>query len=792
MACYEVCLTLLALITCHVSANYEYGRLKSLNSEIATSPWNKQYEVYESASSEVLPSYSFYKLRKNRSTDRFGSPSEPYPIKKELIEQKSLKKVPFHSFTNKDSTKYKELTHDSGIAHCQEIKSTEKDELQKSITCYNCKDPKTKSTYQRCLYNHPEERTSANTNVERYLSAPTNFRYRRFSSERNEDNYGRRRNPYRFADEYFTDATHDIPAAYTNKEEKCDKIVKDSMVCMVCKDTKTNGKYEQCSYVKQPYEKAYSYKKSSSLGKPQEEKEDNGERPESTSYSEVSDSKAVNQPNDRSPSTRESPEYSYPSKDYSEKVNEQEEIQNAPSADCKQIEKDSKTCTVCKDFKRGGTYEKCTYNYQPSDKLYKYSRSKSFGHPDKTSDSIRDSNKTQTSKNYDYPHSSESTHDYQDKLSTHPRRTDRIIQVQEDSNDETDSVSYDHPPDYSSDYSSPDGSSNYQSSSSDDRPESYKGQKTPYSEHSEDISADKCETVQKDSMTCTVCKDPNTGNDFERCSYSYQPNDKLFSYSKSSSFGKPESDKSEQTSSDGAESARESYVEHIPKQSYEASTASEANSRDDPEGRKEAVDVGYLDTAKKKAEIEEFMQNFRKEDRSNCKKVMRDKMTCYKCVDEQGFQKEECAFVTGHEPDGKDQLAFHEVKEFQVDSTSQNRDYEPPSLTSSTKTEAVASHARDFKPSSSTKTKTKVEALEPTASASGNSYETRLEKPDNDYPDEASEHTAGETKEAEPYDYTSETRSKYDKVLKLTLPAYMFTTSEHEAAFDEIVASSHT
>ncbi|XP_011635393.1 LOW QUALITY PROTEIN: uncharacterized protein LOC105426030 [Pogonomyrmex barbatus] len=573
MACYEVCLTLLALITCHVSANYEYGRLKSLNSEIATSPWNKQYEVYESASSEVLPSYSFYKLRKNRSTDRFGSPSEPYPIKKELIEQKSLKKVPFHSFTNKDSTKYKELTHDSGIAHCQEIKSTEKDELQKSITCYNCKDPKTKSTYERCLYNHPEERTSANTNVERYLSAPTNFRYRRF-------------------------------------------------------------------------------------------------------------------------------------------------------------------------------------------KIHKFSI---------------------------------------DKLSTHPRRTDRIIQVQEDSNDETDSVSYDRPPDYSSDYSIPDVSSNYQSSSSNNRPESYKGQETPYSEHSEDISADKCKTVQKDSMTCTVCKDPNTGNDFERCSYSYQPSDKLFSYSKSSSFGKPENnDKSEQTSSDeeqssdGAENAKESYEEHVPKQSYEASTASEAkNSRDGPEEKKEAVDVGYLDTAKKKAEIEEFMQNFRKEDRSNCKKVMRDKMTCYKCVDEQGFQKEECAFVAGHEPD-KDQLAFHEVKEFQVDSTSQKRDYKPSSsTTSSTKTEAVASHARDFKPSSSTKTKTKVEALEPTASASGNSYETRLEKPDNDYPDEAS-HTGAETKEAEPYDYTSETRSKYDKVLKLTLPAYMFTTSEHEAAFDEIVASSHT
>jgi len=236
--------------------------------------------------------------------------------------------------------------------------------------------------------------------------------------DRDYNNYGRRRNPYRFTDEYFTDATRDVPAAYENKGEKCDKIVKDSMVCMVCKDLKTNGKYEQCSYVKQPHEKAYSYVKSSSFGKPREN--DSDERPES-SNSEGSDYEASDRQKDRSPSTVESREYSYPSKDYSETstANEQDEVQDAPSADCKQIEKDSKTCTVCKDSKTGGTYEKCTYNYQPSDKLYKYSRSKSFGYPDKTSDSTRDLNKSQTSeksKNFDYPQSSESTYDYLGKL----------------------------------------------------------------------------------------------------------------------------------------------------------------------------------------------------------------------------------------------------------------------------------------------------------------------------------------------------------------------------------------
>lgn len=236
-------------------------------------------------------------------------------------------------------------------------------------------------------------------------------------SYRNKDySYGRQPNPYRFTDEYFTDATHNVQAAYENKGEKCNKIVKDSMVCMVCKDAKTNGKYEQCSYVKQPHEKAYSYVKSSSFGKPQEQKNDSDKRPES-SHSESSDFEVSNQKD--SPSIVKSHEYSYPSKDYPEKIstkNEQDEVQDAPSTDCQQVQKDSKTCTVCKDSKTGGTYEKCTYNYQPSDKLYKYSRSKSFGYPDKTSDSIRDLNQTQTAKNFDYPQNSESTYDYPGKF----------------------------------------------------------------------------------------------------------------------------------------------------------------------------------------------------------------------------------------------------------------------------------------------------------------------------------------------------------------------------------------
>lgn len=271
-------------------------------------------------------------------------------------------------------------------------------------------------------------------------------------------------------------------------------------------------------------------------------------------------------------------------------------------------------------------------------------------------------------------------------------------------------------------------------------------------------------------MTCTVCKDPKTGNDFERCSYSYEPSDKLFSYSKSKSFNsskdndRPQKTSREDEQSDGSDTARGSY-EHAP-ETYEASATDEARSEDDEEGKSEVI-PGYVHTAKKKAEIEGFLRDFRKEDRSKCKKIIRDKMTCYQCTDESGAQKEECVFVAGREP-SKEQLAFHEVKEFQIGS---------------------ASHVNRHKFPGPTKTPADADPLEPAMSASKNSY-VRLEKPDNEYPDET-RHTAEETKEAEPYDYTSETRAVYDKVLGLTLPAYMFATSEHEAAFDEVVASSH-
>lgn len=247
-----------------------------------------------------------------------------------------------------------------------------------------------------------------------------------------DDYHGRPRNPYRFTEDYFIGATHDVPSAYENKGEVCDKVIKDSMVCMVCKEPKTNGKYEQCSYVKQPREKAYSYTKSSSFGKPEEQGDDSADQPEETSYpgKSLDYETADRRGKDRNPTVVEESRsgYRYPDKDFSDRAStkeatkeqqDEQEREQATATDCTKIQKDSRTCVVCRDSKTGGSYEKCTYNYEPNEKLYKYSKSKSLGYPEKAADSKLASHETaETSgKSKNYPQSPYTEHDYFGRIS---------------------------------------------------------------------------------------------------------------------------------------------------------------------------------------------------------------------------------------------------------------------------------------------------------------------------------------------------------------------------------------
>lgn len=184
-----------ALIICYVNANYDYKRnrnFKSLSHLINTPQVLSQHDIYESASSEILPHNYNSESSQDGYRDHFESPSQPIPsfpinIKKKLAEEKNLKKTkrPF-LITNKNTAKYKELFSDSEIAHCREIKvksSEKEDKIRKTVTtCYKCEDPKTKSMYERCIYTHnspPEESVSASTKMEYFPSTLVSPRYRR-------------------------------------------------------------------------------------------------------------------------------------------------------------------------------------------------------------------------------------------------------------------------------------------------------------------------------------------------------------------------------------------------------------------------------------------------------------------------------------------------------------------------------------------------------------------------------------------------------------------------------------
>ncbi|XP_033332454.2 uncharacterized protein LOC117223953 isoform X2 [Megalopta genalis] len=728
MASYKVCFTL-ATILVSAQAAFNPALFDSFPSEHHS--WASDDHL-DFASSEHSSSYSPFSALKKRQPDYESSYEPPKDwfatnFKKEPREDKNYKKIisPVYTITEKDSPLYKDIVLKSGVPYCQESKSkraSKNKNAKDSLVCFKCKNPKNGSTYEQCSY--VSQPLSESSKVEKVLEPPATFRFRRSSSEDDfkSKNYRSLSTPYRFNDKIFSDAAEDVPAEYKMKDEECEKVVKDSMVCMVCRDKKSNGKYEQCSYVSQPKEKKFSYSKSY---KDPEDKKDEDEERSSRDYSEKK-----------------------PVREASEKEDSEKLRKEASEPNCKKVEKDSKTCTICSDPKTGSKSEQCSYAYQPDDKVYKYTRSKSFGNKQAPSEDYSSTTQVPIYKS-----------------------------------------SYSQKPDYSSDYSVPEDF--YQKSGSSyfkDREEpsaryqksgdaesflsDYEKSKSESERIAKSIEPSNCKEVEKDTMTCTMCKDPKTGAVSEQCSYKFQPSEKKFAYTKSKSFGNPtksedksteESEKSEskEPSFDGryygfTSDKAASKDTDSPKRDYDefpSSSESKPEIKEQP-STESPVDKRFYDAFEKKAEIRKVLQDFQKEDRSNCKKLMRDKMTCYQCVDEKGFRQEECAFATT-EDSGADKSEKTESKE----------DVEPSRKVPRSST---VDRRIDDSPRDSHAAATEVRRVKDDSSKNQRSEE--------------------ETKGVDAYAYVAETRPVFDKVLGFTLPAYMLDTSEYEREFDKSVA----
>ncbi|KAF3424893.1 hypothetical protein E2986_10991 [Frieseomelitta varia] len=615
-------------------------------------------------------------------------------------------------------------------------KRGEKSSGSKDTTvCYKCKNPKNGATYEQCSYH--SQPLADSSSIEGIPVAPPGFRNRRSnmdeasSGSRDSGGHGRDDSPYRFSERIFSDATDDVPPEYKNENEKCEKVAKDSMVCMVCRDTRSNAKYEQCSYVGKPNAESSSPETRES----EKEGEEYTGRRSSRDYSK---------------SDEPVKEYSsYDDKEVPERSSREEGKESSNT--CKKVQRGSKTCTVCKDPGTGGNYERCSYSYEPDDKVYKYSRSKSFGYPSSSSKDNDNKKDYKEDKSVDEGSRSEP----EDYIKDYTIPESYLERIQSS------------PPSYFKDDESRSNPGHYGSSRGSKSPSDEDGSSSGYEKSklesqrvAESIEPSHCKEIERDSMTCKVCKDPKTGSNSEQCSYKYQPNDKSYSYSKSRSFGSPT--EPEERSYD--ESERKESKEPYESRGYDTSSEKtpRVTNRDASRGEFSTFgesedqsassapkkgDSGFYDAFKKKAEIQQVLREFQKEDRSNCKKLMRGRMTCYQCVDEKGFQKEECAFVTSDEPIG-------EKSTKKVPRSIERRSYD-----SFAEPRAAASEKAEREQSNSERRSDEVEKG---------------------------------PKEIEPYEYVAETRPVFDKVLGFTLPAYMLSTSEHEDEFDKIFTSGAT
>lgn len=433
---------------------------------------------------------------------------------------------------------------------------------------------------------------------------------------------------YRFGDEYFLpEASKAVPKEY-KKADGCERVVKDSMVCMVCKEPKTNAKYEQCSYVAQPNGKAFNYEKSRTFGNPQQSKQSSKDDEDSDGPESSGEAYEPSEPaRYKTHETSGPPEAGYSSEDgsrapsgYSATSGEESENYGDPaeSSDCRRVDRDGETCTLCRDPKTGRDVERCSSKDRQPDDGYSSERTVRYGYPEpredkeeyesrqdknfgssedpaETSDchqvqkngqtcsvcrdpktgsdlercssSYRPDDKAYaygTSERYGYPHSDEEKDNYKARDKS-----------DEDKSAEA-SASYE---------SSPSGfQADYLKSNDDNYRRYHEAEPEEFREYDEKRErgtsparaappvaaetkqpaggsgeASDCREVKKDSMTCTVCTDPKTGGNFQKCSYAYQPSDKVYKFSKSKTFGYPETLKS------GDNGGAESETKRVPK-----------------------------------------------------------------------------------------------------------------------------------------------------------------------------------------------------------------------------------
>ncbi|XP_068085157.1 uncharacterized protein [Anabrus simplex] len=580
----------------------------------------------------------------------------------------------------------------------------------------------------------------------------------------------------------------DKESANGPKGKKCKKVEKNisaddivkgrfkrqAMTCYVCEDPKTGGNYEECSYTTEPKSKKYFVGHATSYST------DKGTKPTTTyrykrylgddPFGDEYDSYYSADSSSGYPylfgASNDKENYRFTPEDFESAGTEYDPEKYASAAattagkHCKKVQKDSMTCFHCTDPKTGGSYEQCSYESQPKANNYFVARESSYNSKDKPSGSGSGSGYSERSKyaptaDPNIPKALEFAESAQKQV------------LAKTGGQGLDPYLYGSPEPY-------DPKEDKKASASD-KVDSFYAPYKSYEEYFHHLFPELDAAGSKGSASSDV-----------------------ESYASGSGGQYSPSEKSEAKAQPGYD--------------YKASL---------PE---------YFTDNEKKKDLDAVLGEFTQKDRSNCKKVTKDKMTCYQCIDKKGMQHEECMFVAASEPKSQ-HLAYHEMKEFRLvpkvnekhpaassnipavapakDSTVSSSDEKSQTLkdgsddigtsdvttgknkrktffkkvTTTTTTSAPVTRRKVEKSKKPVKAKEVVD-LEPVVAASSTN-EQRVEKQQEENPPPE----LSEQDRSPDGLYSAETKTRFDPVLKITLPEYMLSRSEHEAIFDEVMAS---
>lgn len=381
-----------------------------------------------------------------------------------------------------------------------------------------------------------------------------------------------------------------------------------------------------------------------------------------------------------------------------------------------------------------------------------------------------------------------------------------------------------------------------------------------------------CKEVKKDDMTCMTCKDPKTGGNYESCSYVAEPKNNKYAYSKERKFdsndepdepegdgkseapkksakyqnpkdevqqfapsstssaeeGKPYSSYKKEDKDAGDDSGEKYKAFYIhssnPKPSEALTAAAESDSSEEktdslakPYNYKKALPGFYTDNQPKK-DVEHVLAEFKKKDRSSCKKVQKNGMTCFQCLDKNGLKHEECMFVSESAPK-RSHLAYQELKEFTskpatidganaegAESQTVTTSAPPAAQKSAAYVVANNSYGKKLKrkkapqaAAAAASATSPVASTLPASAAPTQQKSAHKTKRSVESEADANAEIVDQTNIAPPEEFAgassqgafwAETVPRYSAALGVTLPEFMLSRSEHEASFDEAVAGA--